>query len=225
VTQVDSRMAGNSRASLILYAVVRAYVVGFSRLWNRMTVQGLEHVPARGPFVLAPIHRSNMDSPYAACATKRRLRYMGKDSLWRHRWAGWFLSACGGFPVTRGTSDREALQRALEVLEAGEPLVVFPEGERKYGPIVQPLFEGAAYLAAKTQVPIVPVGIGGSERVQRRGSKMVWPRKVHVIFGAPLAPPALRNGRIDRDATKAVTAALHETLQDLFDRAQVRAGV
>ena len=61
-----------------------------------------------------------------------------------------------GFPVTRGTADREALRRCIEVLEMGEVLVLFPEGERKDGPIVQPLFDGAAYVAAKAGVPIVP---------------------------------------------------------------------
>lgn len=217
-------MAGNSRASFLLYAVSRAVVVGFARLWNRMTTDGHEHVPTSGAFILSPVHRSNMDSPYAACATKRRVRFLGKDSLWQNRCLGWFLSANGGIPVSRGTSDREALQRALEVLLAGEPVVVFPEGERKNGPIVQPLFEGAAYLSAKAQVPIVPMGIGGSERVMPKGAKVIWPHKVHVSFGAPLPPPPLRDGRVDREATKAATAQLHETLQALFDRAQVRAG-
>ena len=94
---------------------------------------------------------------------------MGKDSLWKRQPAAWILSALGGFPVSRGTADREALQRCIAVLEAGEPLVLFPEGERKSGPTVQPLFDGAAYVALKAGVPIVPVGIGGSEEVMPEG--------------------------------------------------------
>ncbi|MEY4251507.1 MAG: hypothetical protein RL691_388, partial [Actinomycetota bacterium] len=70
------------------------------------------------------------------------------------------LSALGAFPVTRGSADREALKRCIAVLEAGEPLVLFPEGTRQSGPIVQPLFDGAAYVAVKAGVPIIPVGIG-----------------------------------------------------------------
>ena len=98
---------------------------------------------------------------------------MGKDTLWRNRAFGWLLSALGGFPVTRGTADREALRRCIEVLGMGEVLVLYPEGERKDGPIVQPLFDGAAYVAAKAGVPIVPVGIGGSDRVMPRGARFV----------------------------------------------------
>ena len=80
----------------------RGVCVGFCRVWFRMTVEGLEHVPRSGPFVLAPVHRSNMDTPIVCVVTRRRLRYMGKDSLWKKSFPRWFLSALGGFPVTRG---------------------------------------------------------------------------------------------------------------------------
>ena len=126
----------------------------------------------------------------------------------------------GGFPVSRGTADREALQRCIAVLEAGEPLVLFPEGERKSGLTVQPLFDGAAYVALKAGVPIVPVGIGGSEAVMPKGKKMIRPSKVHVIVGAPiLPPPSVAGARVPRAAIRDVTAELHETLQRLFDEA------
>ncbi len=224
MTDVDARMAGNSRMSLALYRVVRTIVWLWCLLWFRVTVEGRELLPAHGAYIVAPVHRSNLDTPFASCITTRRLRFMGKDSLWKVRQAAWFLSALGGFPVTRGTADREALKRCIEVLEGGEPLVVFPEGERKSGPIVQPLFDGAAYLAIKCQVPIVPVGIGGSERAMPKGSKMIWPRKVHVIVGQPLVPPATARGRAPRPEVSAMTAELRERLQALFDAAQVRAG-
>ena len=96
-------------------------------------------------------------------------------------------------PGHRGAADREALKRCIAVLEAGEPLVLFPEGERKSGSDVQPLFDGAAYVALKAGVPIVPVGIGGSEAVMPKGAKFIHPRKVHVIVGPPI-PPAMAEG-------------------------------
>jgi 1-acyl-sn-glycerol-3-phosphate acyltransferase len=224
MTRVHTQMAGTSRASLAFYALARVLVVGFARTWNRVPVEGREHVPAHGAFILAPVHRSNMDTPYAACATRRRLRFMGKDSLWKRQPGAWLLSALGGFPVSRGTADREALHRCLDVLRAGEPLVVFPEGERKSGPMVHPLFEGAAYLAAKAGVPIIPVGIGGSERVMPKGSKFIRPSKVAVIIGEPLTATVNAKGQVWRSATRDLSNRLHEELQRLFDQAQVRAG-
>jgi 1-acyl-sn-glycerol-3-phosphate acyltransferase len=225
MTEVDSFLAGRSALSRAAYYVARAVVDGFVRVWTRLTIEGREHVPATGAFVLAPVHRSNMDTPVSACLTRRRLRFMGKDSLWKRRPAAWFLSTLGGFPVTRGTADREALKRCIAVLESGEPLVLFPEGERKSGPVVQPLFDGAAYVALRAGVPIVPVGIGGSERVMPKGSRLIYPRKVHAIVGPPILPPLLEGGRVPRRAVHEVTAELHATLQQLFDDAQKRVGL
>jgi 1-acyl-sn-glycerol-3-phosphate acyltransferase len=223
MTRVATFLAGQGPASRAFYAVARAIVTGFTRLWTRMAIEGREHVPRSGAYVLAPVHRSNIDTPIAACVTRRRLRFMGKDSLWKHQPAAWLLSALGGFPVVRGTADREALQRCIAVLEAGEPLVLFPEGERKSGPVVQPLFDGAAYVALKAGVPIVPVGIGGSEAVMPKGAKFIHPSKVHVIVGAPIQPPASAAGaRVPRSAVRDVTAELHATLQQLYDDATKR---
>ncbi|HEX2040715.1 MAG TPA: lysophospholipid acyltransferase family protein [Acidimicrobiales bacterium] len=202
---------------------MRALVAGFCRLFWRLSVEGVEHVPVDGPFVVAPVHRSNIDTLVVAAVTRRRLRFMGKDSLWKFAPIGKVLSALGGFPVHRGTADREALRRCIEVLRGGEPLVIFPEGTRQSGPHVQPLFEGAAYVAARTGVPIVPVGIGGSEAAMPKGSKLIRPVKVHVVVGEPLHPaPPTSSGRAPRSAVHDLTEQLAARLQKLFDRARAR---
>ena len=191
-----------------------------------MTIEGREHLPRHGAFVLAPVHRSYIDTPIASCLTRRRLCFMGKDTLWKNGAFGWLLSALGGFPVTRGSADREALRRCVAVLEAGEPVVLFPEGERKSGPTVQPLFDGAVYVALRAGVPIVPVGIGGSERVMPKGARFIHPHKVHVIVGEPIeAPPPSESGRVSRSSIRRHSDELHATLQRLFDEAQDRVGL
>ncbi|MDQ1444140.1 MAG: 1-acyl-sn-glycerol-3-phosphate acyltransferase [Acidimicrobiaceae bacterium] len=216
--------AAPGRGELLLYRIVRGIVVGFCKLFWRVRFDGLEHVPARGPFVLAPVHRSNVDTPLVAGVTRRRMRFMGKDSMWKIKPIGRLFSALGAFPVHRGTVDREALRRTIEVLQAGEPVVIFPEGTRQSGPLVQPLFEGAAYVAARTGVPIVPVGIGGSEQAMPKGAKMLKPVKVHIVVGEPLVPPPLGPGeRAPRRVVHEMTEDLHARLQALFDQAQVRA--
>jgi len=224
VTRIKTFMAGRGPASRGFYFVVRAIVASLTRAWTRMSIDGREHIPTTGAFVLAPVHRSNMDTPIALCLTRRRMRFMGKDTLWRGPALSWIFSSLGGFPVSRGTADREALKRCIAVVESGEPLVMFPEGERKTGPVVQPLFDGAAYVALKAGVPIVPVGIGGSERVMPKGAKFIFPRKVHVTVGTPIATVASPAGRVPRSAIHAVSGELHAMLQRLFDEAQSRAG-
>lgn len=224
MSEVDSFMAGNSRASRIFYAVMRSIVVGVSVGYTRTRVVGKHNIPRSGAFLLAPIHRSNIDTPLAAAVTRRRMRFMGKDSLWKFRPIGWVVSALGAFPVTRGTADREALRRCIAVLEGGEPLVLFPEGTRQSGPVVMPLFDGAAYVAVKAGVPIIPVGIGGSEAVMPKGSKMIHPRKCVVVVGEPISVDRDEEGRVPRSAVKDLTGALSEELQRLFDEAQRLAG-
>jgi 1-acyl-sn-glycerol-3-phosphate acyltransferase len=189
----------------------------------RPKVSGREHIPATGPFILAPVHRSNIDFALAAILTKRRMRYMGKDSLWKIGWIGKIFSALGAFPVHRGSADREALRRCIEIIETGEPLVIFPEGTRQSGPTVQPLFEGAAYIATRTGVPIVPVGIGGSERAMPKGAKFIHPTRTALVIGPPINPPIARDGgRVPRRAIHEITEQLHAELQALFDDAQAK---
>jgi len=206
------------------YRVARRIVEGVCRALWRVEVRGAHNVPASGAFVLAPVHRSNIDTLLCGCVTRRRVRFMGKDSLWKHRWSGKLLSSLGGFPVHRGTADREAMRVCEAALRAGEPVVVFPEGTRQSGPAVQPLFEGAAFVAARAGVPIVPVGIGGSDGAMSKGSRRVRLVKVVVVVGEPLLPPGRgAGGRVSRSQVAEVTAALHARLQDLFDEATAAA--
>ncbi|HEX5265131.1 MAG TPA: lysophospholipid acyltransferase family protein [Acidimicrobiales bacterium] len=214
------------RPDLVFYRVCRFLsVTVFCGLWFRASYEGRENVPASGPYVVAPVHRSNLDTLIVGGLSRRRLRFMGKDSLWKIRFFGALFSALGAFPVHRGSADREALRRSIEVLKGGEPLVMFPEGTRQSGPTVQPLFEGAAYMACRAGVPIVPVGIGGSEAAMPKGSKMIRPVKVHVVVGRPIVPPAPTDGgRVPRAAVHDVTEQLHAELQTLFDAARHRVG-
>lgn len=223
MTRISTTLAGRSLGDRIVYRSVRNLVTAFCRSWCRMRVEGGHHIPAEGIFILAPTHRSIIDTPVSSGITRRRMRFMGADKWWSNAALGRVLTACGGFPVTRGTADREALRRSIAILEDGEPLVLFPEGERKSGPVVQPLFDGAAYIAAKTGAPIVPVGIGGSERAMPKGAKFIYPRRIHVVVGAPIPAPTGDSSKAQREAMRVTTQQLHGEMQRLLDEAEQRA--
>ena len=222
MSKVSTKFAGQSVPDKIAYHTVRTIVTVFCRVWCRMSIEGRENFPESGPFILAPTHRSIIDTPVASGVYPRRMRFMGADKWWSNRRFGQLLTALGGFPVSRGSADREALRRCIAVIEGGEPLVLFPEGERKSGLTVQPLFEGAAYVAMKTGVPIIPVGIGGSERAMPKGAKFIYPRKMHVIVGAPLTVSSIGSFKEQRAAARQMTTDLHAEMQRLFDAAQAR---
>jgi 1-acyl-sn-glycerol-3-phosphate acyltransferase len=217
VTKVDSYLVKQSLLGRAHYQFWRFVIAGGLRVYTRTRITGRENVPRHGPFVLAPVHRSYIDTPIAACVTRRRMRFMAKDTMWRRRWVGWLLTSVGGFPVTRGTSDREALRRCQELLAAGEPVVIFPEGERKSGPVVQPLFDGAAFVAARARVPIIPVGIAGSERVMPKGARFIYPRPIRIVIGEAIEPQIDGDGRVPRNEVRRLTTELHAALQVLFD--------
>ena len=212
---------------MILYQIVRFLILVVAKLLWRVRFEGLENVPRVGAFVLAPVHRSFIDFAIVSGVTRRRMGYMGKESLWNSTLLGRFISTLGAYPVNRGAPDREALRRTLALLEKGEPLVLFPEGTRRSGPVIDHLAEGAAYVASRAGVPVVPVGIGGSERALPKGKKLPRPVKILVIVGEPLQPAPIPEGfrHPSRRAVKELTLQLQGVLQELYDRAQRGAGV
>jgi 1-acyl-sn-glycerol-3-phosphate acyltransferase len=214
-----------SRTSRIAYALVRGLILVVAKLLGRVQVVGAEKIPTEGPFILAPVHRSNVDFALTSIVTRRPMRYMGKDSIWKVRLLGRFVSMLGAFPVHRGTADRDALRACTDIIQGGNPLVMFPEGTRMSGPVVEQLFDGTAYVASRTQVPIVPMGIGGSESMLPKGAKLPRPTKLVLLIGDPIpAPQRGETGRVPRSAVGELTAELHGRLQALFDEAQVLAG-
>jgi 1-acyl-sn-glycerol-3-phosphate acyltransferase len=208
-----------------IYRFLRVLVHGLNRLLFRTTVVGADQVPPVGPVIIAPVHRSFIDFFVASEVTRRKLHYMAKDSLWKNRWLARMLPPIGAFPVHRESADREALRRAQQVLEAGEVLILFPEGERRSGPVIEDLHEGVAFLAARTGATVIPVGIGGSASVMPKGTRIPRPRHIHLIVGEPIPPPARTGGgRISRSRTHQLTEGLAASLQDLYDRSVAAVG-
>ena len=207
------------------YAVVRGAFLGLAKLYFRLEIRGAGNVPAHGPFVLAPVHRSNLDFILVATVRRPRMRYMGKASIWKSRALGRFVSMLGAFPVHRGTADRESLRTCMRVMENGEPLVMFPEGTRRSGDAVEDLYDGTAYVAARAGVPLVPVGIGGSDAAMPVGARFIRPRKIVLVVGEPIVPPTGDgSGRVPRRVIRQLTEQLQADVQRLYDEARTAAG-
>jgi len=201
-------------------------VVGFIfKGYIRLEAVHHERIPTTGPVIIAPSHRSNVDTPIIGAAMQRDSRFMAKDSIFKSPFWTRFLVGLGGFPVRRGSFDRKTLNYALACLGHGEMLVVYPEGARQEGPRIKPVFEGAVWLAARSGAPIVPAGIGGSRAVMGIGVKIPRPHKVVVCFGEPIVVgDPDKPGRVKRSRLEEVATELRESLQVAFDDAQVRAG-
>jgi 1-acyl-sn-glycerol-3-phosphate acyltransferase len=219
-------IAPPTRGELAWYRFARAVVMTPSWLLWGMRFTGTENLPQTTPYVLAPVHRSYIDTLLAGYVSPRRVRFMGKEEMWRTPWVARLFNSLGGFPVRRGAPDREALRICEQILAAGEPVVLFPEGSRQSGPIVQPLFAGPAFVAVRANVPIVPLGIGGSERAMPKGAKWLRPTRIALAVGRPIWPPPATEGeRVPRRVVQELTDRLHTELQEVFDTAQALTGV
>tara|TARA_B100000902_G_scaffold26681_3_gene32129 strand:+ start:1143 stop:1859 length:717 start_codon:yes stop_codon:yes gene_type:complete len=218
---------GPTKLSFIAYVFVKyAARIAFS-LYFRLFVRNAKALPKSGPVIVSPIHRSNLDVPMMGALFQRKLHYLGKGSLMTNRFAAWFLLGCGIIPLDRDSvADKLALDASLKALREGKALAVFPEGERKSGPKVLPILDGAVWLSAKANAPILPVGIGGSERSMPKGSYIPKPRKIVIIYGDPIPAPQPKEGakRVTRSELREYSEELHTILQELFDTAQQKAG-
>ena len=219
MAEVTTKLAGQSRGNRFFYLTIRLIVIVVCRIYLRLRIVDAHKIPKSGTFILAPSHRSTLDIPVAAATTRRRMMYMGKDSMWKIKPIGVLLTALGSFPVTRGSADLEALKRCIAVLERGDPLVLFPEGTRHHGRVIEPLFDGAAFIAYKTGVPIFPVGIAGSEEIWPPGTKLPRPRKCVAVVGDAIYPKDLNGARATREMMSEFTLELQTSLQTVFDKA------
>ena len=178
-------------------------------------IEGAERIPRSGPFLLVANHCSQFDPPLLGWATGyqvcRVIYFMGKEEMRHWRIIGWLADRSGVFFVRRGEGDRAAQRQALALWAAGKPVGVFPEGTRSRDGRMRAIKPGAALLAIRAGVPILPVGIAGTHRIFSGGR---IPRRSKITFriGEPFTLAHQPVGRLNRqaltDGTDRITAEI-----------------
>jgi 1-acyl-sn-glycerol-3-phosphate acyltransferase len=185
-----------------------------SRGITRVRVEGdLAAIPREGPVILAVNHISNADpvliGAWLTPALGRRIHWLGKKEMFDWPVVGWVARNGGVLPVDRGAADVEAFRMATRVLEAGQVLVIFPEGTRSpTGELQQPK-DGLAMLAIRTGATVVPIGISNTDRVWPKGRKI--PRlggHATMRIGEPFKIADLLPPEIDRKSAKRLATTL-----------------
>jgi len=172
------------------YYVGRLMVRMLFLLLTRWRVKGRENVPSQGPVLVVANHLNLADPPLLGVSLGRKMVFMAKKELFRFRFLGYFIRGFGAFPIHRGRLDRKALRQAEQILADGLALVMFPEGMRSRSGRLRPAFPGSALLALRCGVPILPIGITGTEKIKG----VVWLLRrpeITVNIGHPFhLPPA-----------------------------------
>lgn len=202
----------------VFFRAVRQVVIPLSHALYRPTILGKENVPKTGGVLLASNHLSFIDSFTIPLASPRPVNFLAKSDYFTGSGVGGAMrrelfTAMGAIPVDRNSasSSQESLDSALEVLRGGGAFGIYPEGTRSRDGRLYRGRTGVAWLALTAGVPVVPVGLIGTEDIQPVGASMPRLARVRVMFGEQIHPSAyagLPAGRARRQLTDDVMAAI-----------------
>lgn len=159
---------------MMLYRVLRWTMRLYFRARLKIRFEGEENVPDKGPFILLLSHQSHLDSLLLHTFCPRLMFTLAKSSIFRTRFMAWIAPRVGAVPTRRYQIDPQAVRVALRLIERGEGVGVFPEGERSWDGRLRPLRSGTIRLLLKAGVPVIPCGMVGTYEVYPRWGHMNW---------------------------------------------------
>jgi len=187
------------------YQALYVGLPGLLRLLGGWRVVGRDNVPGSSGAVIAPNHVSYLDPPAMGGALPRRAYSFAKKELFEIPIFGWIIRKCYAFPVDREISDIAAFRHAIRLLQAGELLLVFPEGRRSADGELEQGKVGAALIASRAGVPIIPCALHGTDRVLPRGAWYLHRGIVQVSFGEPITFDKFESHRLNKEQLQKVT--------------------
>ncbi|MGD2251746.1 MAG: (d)CMP kinase [Anaerolineales bacterium] len=158
------------------------------RLLSRVEMEGMERIPTEGSYLVVSNHVSILEAPMVISFWPHSLEVAGAAAVLERPFQGRLMRAYGAMPIYRGTADRAVLDNIVANLRSGLPVFLNPEGGRSHVPGMQKAKAGAAYVVGKTSVPVVPVGVIGSEAVHKVLSLKRRPR-LRMVVGDPIQLP------------------------------------
>ena len=170
-----------------LWTLVRIPVWLLCRFWIRLEVVGKENIKDSHGGLLLINHQSYLDPLLVAVLIARPVSYLARDSLFRIPILGWLLRNTHVIPISREAVRGGSIRTAMERLEQGFLVGIYPEGTRSSGDTVKKFRPGFLALARRTTQPIYPVAIAGADRAFPRGAWLIRPCRIRVIYGKPLS--------------------------------------
>lgn len=186
---------------------MRAVIVFLIRMFCYIVFRvgkiGKENVPRTGAYIMCANHTSNWDPPIIVACTNRKMHIMAKAELFKNKFICWFAEKCWVFPVKRGGKDIESMKHSLKVLKDGEMLMLFPEGTRNGMNKNGKAQNGAAFMALRTGVPVIPVGIIGDMKPFH---------KVTLNYGKPLDFSEYKSSKPEKEVLEKVSQEIMDNI-------------
>ncbi|RMG34553.1 MAG: 1-acyl-sn-glycerol-3-phosphate acyltransferase [Planctomycetota bacterium] len=194
--------------------LLRIFFVG----WLRYRAHGVRHVPGAGAALLVANHQSFLDPLLVGLPLARPVSYLARDSLFRVPIIGWILRHAYVIPISRERVGGEAFRRAVERLERGFLVGVFPEGTRTPDGRMRPFKPGFLAILRRAEVPVIPVGIAGAFDAFPRGSYRIAAAPVTVVFGEPITVSRSEAG--DRQVQTALVCRIEDAVRRCQQQAE-----
>lgn len=156
------------------YRLAKGSLAPLIKLVFRPEVIGQNLIPEEGPFILAGNHKSLLDIPLVAIASKKDIRFIAKEELFKTTFSNYIFTKLGAIPIKRGQADLKAIRTSIDILKNNEILGIFPEGTRHKGEGLGEFKSGTSLLAVKADCPIIPFGISGEYKIGK---------KIRIQFG------------------------------------------
>ena len=167
------------------FHLVRLFSLTFFKFFHSFRTSGAESLPP-GPLILAPNHASYLDPPATGCGLFRVTYYLARHTLFKPPIASWLLPSIGSIPVNQNSPGPSSLKNIFEVFKNKGTLVLFPEGQRTFDGNLRKAEPGIGMIAARANVPVVPVHIIGSREAMPRNGSWHPFRPIRVVYGKPM---------------------------------------
>ena len=192
----------------MLYHIVQLASRFLFLLLTRRKFTGKENIPKSGAVIFVSNHLNLMDAPLLWAGLDRKTWFMAKEELFNSNLGACIMNSLCAFSVRKGKPDKKAMLKARQVLADGEALAIFPEGMRSRSRQLKPAFPGAALIASRSGVPVIPIGITGTENI--KGFSWLWKRPLmKVSIGKPFILPQIE-GKLTKYELSKLSDAIME---------------
>lgn len=196
---------------MFFYQILRPFVALVFHLNYYMVIEGKENIPREGSYIYASNHRGYADPVMLSFPVRVPFSYMAKAELFnKNPFFTWLITTFGAFPVSRGKGDTFAIEESIRRLNSGYNLIIFPEGTRSKDGTVGKGKSGVALIAARAQVPVVPVGISFKGKLKFRS-------KVIIRYGKPISPAELKINSAVPAELKVLKAKIMNSIIELVE--------